>query len=217
MRARSLSRRSCCAPIPQYWVSSRSCSVRGGVGHGHCRLFHRADAVGGPKLVPAISPKKTWSGAIGGTIAAVRRRRRCRAPVRASATLVPLAAIACAAVDGLRRPAICSNPRQAPVRRQGRGQHHSGTWRTDGPARRLRVGRCSPPLIGLVHGGYRHRRRAAFWYGEYNEHPPASLDAPTASPAGDAQCHAFSARPARSAPARSICSSAATAAIASRR
>jgi phosphatidate cytidylyltransferase len=28
-------------------------------------------AVGGPKLVPSISPKKTWSGALGGTFAAV--------------------------------------------------------------------------------------------------------------------------------------------------
>jgi phosphatidate cytidylyltransferase len=28
-------------------------------------------AVGGPKLMPRVSPKKTWSGALGGTIAAV--------------------------------------------------------------------------------------------------------------------------------------------------
>jgi phosphatidate cytidylyltransferase len=28
-------------------------------------------AIGGPKLWPAVSPKKTWSGAIGGTVAAV--------------------------------------------------------------------------------------------------------------------------------------------------
>jgi phosphatidate cytidylyltransferase len=28
-------------------------------------------AIGGPKLMPTVSPKKTWSGALGGTIAAV--------------------------------------------------------------------------------------------------------------------------------------------------
>jgi phosphatidate cytidylyltransferase len=33
--------------------------------------FFAGRAFGGPKLAPAISPKKTWSGAIGGTIVAV--------------------------------------------------------------------------------------------------------------------------------------------------
>lgn len=33
--------------------------------------FFAGRAVGGPKLAPAISPKKTWSGAIGGTAAGV--------------------------------------------------------------------------------------------------------------------------------------------------
>jgi phosphatidate cytidylyltransferase len=45
-------------------------------------------AFGGPKLAPAISPKKTWSGAIGGTIAGVA------------------AAIAVAAAFGIRNPVI---------------------------------------------------------------------------------------------------------------
>ena len=35
--------------------------------------------IGGPKLAPAISPKKTWSGAVAGTFGARRRRRGCRA------------------------------------------------------------------------------------------------------------------------------------------
>ncbi|MGD9923912.1 MAG: phosphatidate cytidylyltransferase [Pseudorhodoplanes sp.] len=33
--------------------------------------FFAGRAIGGPKLVPAISPKKTWSGAVGGTVAGV--------------------------------------------------------------------------------------------------------------------------------------------------
>jgi phosphatidate cytidylyltransferase len=33
--------------------------------------FFAGRAVGGPKLAPAISPKKTWSGAIGGTVAGI--------------------------------------------------------------------------------------------------------------------------------------------------
>jgi len=36
---------------------------------GHRSLFRRR-AIGGPKLWPAVSPKKTWSGAIGGLLAA---------------------------------------------------------------------------------------------------------------------------------------------------
>jgi phosphatidate cytidylyltransferase len=33
--------------------------------------FFVGRAIGGPKLMPRVSPKKTWSGAIGGTLAAV--------------------------------------------------------------------------------------------------------------------------------------------------
>jgi phosphatidate cytidylyltransferase len=33
--------------------------------------YFTGSAVGGPKLMPQVSPKKTWSGAVGGTLAAV--------------------------------------------------------------------------------------------------------------------------------------------------
>ena len=37
-------------------------------------------AFGGPRLAPAISPGKTWSGAVGGLVAAARRGRRIGDP-----------------------------------------------------------------------------------------------------------------------------------------
>jgi phosphatidate cytidylyltransferase len=50
--------------------------------------FFAGRAFGGPKLAPAISPKKTWSGAIGGTVVAV------------------VAAIAIAAIFSIRNPVM---------------------------------------------------------------------------------------------------------------
>jgi phosphatidate cytidylyltransferase len=51
-------------------------------------------AIGGPKLWPAVSPKKTWSGAIGGTVAAVV----CAMAVAHVASLPSLSAIGVLAV-----------------------------------------------------------------------------------------------------------------------
>jgi phosphatidate cytidylyltransferase len=51
-------------------------------------------AVGGPKLMPQVSPKKTWSGALGGTIAAVA----AAVIVAKTAALIGLFAIAMLAV-----------------------------------------------------------------------------------------------------------------------
>jgi phosphatidate cytidylyltransferase len=50
--------------------------------------FFAGRAFGGPKLAPAISPKKTWSGAIGGTVVAVA------------------AAVAIAAIFSIRNPVM---------------------------------------------------------------------------------------------------------------
>jgi phosphatidate cytidylyltransferase len=51
-------------------------------------------AIGGPKLVPRVSPKKTWSGAVGGTIAAIL----AAVAIAKSSGLAALVAIAVVAV-----------------------------------------------------------------------------------------------------------------------
>jgi phosphatidate cytidylyltransferase len=50
-------------------------------------------AIGGPKLVPRVSPKKTWSGAVGGTIAAILAAVAI-AKSSGLAGLVPIAVVA---------------------------------------------------------------------------------------------------------------------------
>ena len=49
----------------------RSCCCLRSYGAPISAAYFAGRAVGGPKLAPAISPKKTWSGAIGGTVAGV--------------------------------------------------------------------------------------------------------------------------------------------------
>ncbi len=61
------SRRCCCAPTP-ITASSRWCSLFAVVWTTDIMAYFTGRAVGGPKLCPAVSPKKTWSGAIGGTV-----------------------------------------------------------------------------------------------------------------------------------------------------
>ena len=94
-------------------------------------------AIGGPKLMPRVSPNKTWSGAIGGTLAAV-----VVALALAKVTaLTGLFAIAMLAVilsimrAGRRLVRIVP---QAQVRRQGFRPSHSRPWRADGSPGRLR-------------------------------------------------------------------------------
>ena len=60
-------------------------------------------AIGGPKLMPAVSPKKTWSGAVGGTLAGVVGA----VGVAHMSSVASLAAVAGVLVGGVagRRPA----------------------------------------------------------------------------------------------------------------
>ena len=97
-------------------------------------------AVGGPKLMPRVSPNKTWSGAIGGTVAGV-----VGGVIVASQFGIGGLAAAAAVAFVLSVVSQAGRSRgirdQAPVQRQGREPAHPRPRRPDGSARRLRCGR----------------------------------------------------------------------------
>ncbi len=90
-------------------------------------------AFGGPKLLPAVSPKKTWSGAIAGTLGAM-----IVAVMAASffgtfnRTAIAIIALLLSVVAQLGD--LLEILGQAPVRRQRCKPAHSRPWRRDGPA-----------------------------------------------------------------------------------
>ena len=104
--------------------------------------YFTGSAVGGPKLMPQVSPKKTWSGAVGGTLAAVLVAFAF-AKVTALTGLFAIAMLAlilsiCAQVGDLFEIVP-----QAPIWSQGFRPSHPRPRRTDGSPRRLRHrGRC---------------------------------------------------------------------------
>ena len=93
-------------------------------------------AFGGPKLLPAISPKKTWSGAIAGTLGAMIVAVLVAACFGSFNTDRDCDHRAAAVGGGAARRSVRILD-QAPVRRQGCQPSHSRPWRRDGPARRF--------------------------------------------------------------------------------
>ena len=91
--------------------------------------------IGGPKLWPRVSPKKTWAGAIGGFVASLA--------VAGGFAALDLgktgAAIAAGrgAVDRLATRRSLRIRGQAAFRRQGFQPHHSRPWRPTGPPGRI--------------------------------------------------------------------------------
>ena len=139
---------------PDYGLARDRLRPRGRLGDRHRRLLRRPRSIGGPKLWPAVSPKKTWAGAIGGLVAGDRRGlvvARCRRRRRSTSALVVVVAvlsIACQAGD------LFEVLGEAPLRRQGCEHAHSRPRRPDGPGRRPGLRRRgSRSLIGWLHGG----------------------------------------------------------------
>ena len=99
--------------------------------------FFIGRALGGPKLWPRISPKKTWSGFVGGTLAGV-----CVAMLVNAAGAVPLSAamvLALSLVASLGGPGGRSLRigAQAKLWREGFEPTHPRTWGIHGPSRRV--------------------------------------------------------------------------------
>ena len=102
-------RRCCCATMDlrcNLVLCSRSSGRPTSLG------YFAGRAIGGPKLWPAISPKKTWSGAIAG-LPARCSWSRSRARVYSGTLDHRRLWRSPAAVDRRRRPATCSNPRSS--------------------------------------------------------------------------------------------------------
>ena len=109
--------------------------------------FFAGRLIGGPKLWPRVSPKKTWAGAVGGLAAGIAAGLLASAvldlPVGGALFLVSaVLSVASQAGD------LFESCRQAPVRRQGFRPAHSRPRRADGPGRR-------PHIRGRAGGGDR--------------------------------------------------------------
>ena len=91
-------------------------------------------AIGGPKLWPAVSPKKTWSGAIGGTLGGVAAGLLV---VKVTGLVVAPMLVLVALVLSVVSQAgdLLESGDQAALRCEGREPAHSRPWRPDGSAR----------------------------------------------------------------------------------
>jgi phosphatidate cytidylyltransferase len=85
--------------------------------------------IGGPKLWPLVSPKKTWAGALGGFSASLAVAAGFAALGLGGGSLYFIAAWRSVRIGG-----------QAAFRRQGLQPHHPRAWRSDGSPRRVRRG-----------------------------------------------------------------------------
>ncbi len=120
-------------------------------------------AAGGPKLMPRVSPNKTWSGALGGTLAAVAGGVIVARQFGIESLSAALWWLSLYRSFASGRPRGVGN--QASFQRQRRKPAHSRPRRPDGPAGRFRGGRRRGRLDGIAHGGFDAPARGS-WYGE---------------------------------------------------
>jgi len=134
---------------PSLRVPGDRLPVRDRVGRPTSPPISPARAFGGPKLAPRISPKKTWSGAVGGTTAAVVAALAI-AWLAGLGGLVAIALVAIVLSAVAQAGDLFESALEAAVRRQGFEPLDSRPRRADGSAGRVPGGR---------RGGGAHRRR----------------------------------------------------------
>ena len=92
--------------------------------------------IGGPLLWPAVSPKKTWSGAIGGAVGGIAAGIGVAyAAGTAKLGIVGIMALLLSVLSPSRR--FVRIRREAAIWRKGCKPAHPRSWGADGPARRL--------------------------------------------------------------------------------
>ena len=144
-RRRICSRRRCRALLALICVGRMPCFLFAVVWATDIAGLFRRPRARRAQACAAISPKKTWSGAIGGTLGAVVVAAAGDAYI--GGFNIAADAVACGTRPVGRRAGRRSVRirDQAPVRRQGCEPSHSRPWRLDGPARRFLWRRRLPP------------------------------------------------------------------------
>ena len=159
MPASCCSRRFCCAPTPLTGFP-RFCCCLPLFGRPISAAISPAARSAGRNSLPAVSPKKTWAGAVAGTVGAIARCRRGGARLARALDWRRSPSRACCC----RCMAQLGDLLEFWIKRRFGAKDASqlipGPWRRDGPARRFLGGRAGRRRCsGSLRGGFDNAAR----------------------------------------------------------